>query len=104
MPSLTPSWTRSGTPRTRSAAAGAGRWILLALLVVAVAGLVAYALTRPGTVTVPSVVGTPEPTATERLEAEGLDVDINPIPSHAPRYEVLEQDPIGGDEVDEGRR
>ncbi len=78
------------------------RWILLALLVAAVAGLVAFALTRPGTVTVPSVTGIPEPTATERLEAEGLDVDIDPVPSTAPRETVLEQDPIAGEKVDEG--
>ena len=78
------------------------RWILLALLVAVVAGLVAFALTRPGTVTVPSVTGIPEPTATERLEAEGLDVDIDPVPSTAPRETVLEQDPIAGEKVDEG--
>ena len=78
------------------------RWILLALLVALVAGLVAFALTRPGSVTVPSVTGIPEPTATERLEAEGLDVDIDPVPSTAPRETVLEQDPIAGETVDEG--
>ena len=78
------------------------RWILIALLVAAVAGLVAFALTRPGTVVVPSVTGIPEPTATERLEAEGLDVDINPVPNIAPRETVLEQDPLAGEKVDEG--
>jgi eukaryotic-like serine/threonine-protein kinase len=78
------------------------RWILLAVLVALVAGLVAFALTRPGSVTVPSVTGIPEPTATERLEAEGLDVDINPVPSTAARETVLEQDPIAGEKVDEG--
>ncbi len=78
------------------------RWILIALLVAAVAGLVAFALTRPGTVVVPSVTGIPEPTATERLEAEGLDVDINPVPNTAPRETVLEQDPLAGEKVDEG--
>jgi eukaryotic-like serine/threonine-protein kinase len=78
------------------------RWILVAVLVAAVAGLVAYALTRPGTVTVPSVVGIPEPTATERLKAENLDVDINPVPNDSPRETVLEQDPIANAKVDEG--
>ena len=78
------------------------RWIIAAILVAAVAALVAYAMTRPGTVIVPSVTGIPEPTASERLEADGLDVDINPIPNPNPRDTVLEQDPIAGQKVDEG--
>jgi serine/threonine-protein kinase len=78
------------------------RWFLIALLVAGVAALVAYALTRPGTVEVPSVTGIAEPIATERLEAEGLDVDINPVPSSSPRETVLEQDPLAGEKVDEG--
>ena len=78
------------------------RWILLAILVALVAGLVAFALTRPGTVEVPLVTGIPQDTATERLEAEGLDVDINPVPNQEARETVLEQDPIAGTEVDEG--
>jgi serine/threonine-protein kinase len=78
------------------------RWFLIALLVAGVAALVAYALTRPGTVEVPSVTGIAEPIATERLEAEGLDVDLNPVPSSSPRETVLEQDPLAGEKVDEG--
>ncbi|MCE3266089.1 MAG: pknB [Solirubrobacterales bacterium] len=78
------------------------RWIFLAILVALVAGLVAYALTRPGSIEVPSVVGIPQDTATERLEAEGLDVDLNPVPNQAARETVLEQDPVGGESVDEG--
>ena len=78
------------------------RWIFLAILVALVAGLVAYALTRPGLIEVPSVVGIPQDTATERLEAEGLDVDLNPVPNQAARETVLEQDPVGGESVDEG--
>jgi serine/threonine-protein kinase len=78
------------------------RWIMLAILVALVAGLVAFALTRPGKVEVPLVTGIPQDTATERLEAEGLDVDINPVPNEAARETVLEQDPLAGESVDEG--
>ena len=41
-------------------------------------------------------------TATELLENEGLDVDIDPRPSTRRRDTVLEQDPIAGEKVDEG--
>jgi serine/threonine-protein kinase len=87
------------------------RWIILALLVAAVAAVVAFALTRPAYVSIPNVTtcGT-NPcdvgTATERLEDEGFDVDIQPRPSSAPRDSVLEQDPIptelSGEEAKEG--
>ena len=48
------------------------RWILIALLVAAVAGLVAFALTRPDQVAVPNVIGQEVGTATELLEDRGL--------------------------------
>lgn len=78
------------------------RWIILALLVAAVAALVAFTLTRPATVTVPDVIGVDEATATERLESEGLDVDIELRSNPAPRGQVTEQDPFAGSEVSEG--
>jgi beta-lactam-binding protein with PASTA domain/predicted Ser/Thr protein kinase len=87
---------------------GMGRWIAIALLVAAVAALVAFALTRPSSVTVPDVVTACSPpgcnvdVARERLEAEGLEVDIKPVPNAAPRDTVLEQDPPPSEEVDEG--
>jgi eukaryotic-like serine/threonine-protein kinase len=79
-----------------------GRWIVIALLVAAVAGLIAFALTRPDRVTVPNVISQEVGTATQLLEDEGFDVDLNPVPSTAPRDTVIEQDPIPDDEVDEG--
>ena len=86
---------------------GIGRWIAIALLVAAVAALVAFALTRPEKVTVPDVVsacpsGCNVDVATERLESEGLEVDLKPVPNLAPRDTVLEQDPPPDEEVDEG--
>src|SRR5215207_282691 len=79
-----------------------GRWIVIALLVAAVAGLVAFALTRPDRVTVPNVIGQELGPATQLLEDEGFDADLNPVPSTAPRDTVIEQDPIPDEEVDEG--
>jgi serine/threonine-protein kinase len=79
-----------------------GRWILIALLVALVAGLVAFALTRPERVTVPNVISQEVGTATRLLEDRGFDVDIKPVPSTATRDTVIEQDPIPDEEVDEG--
>ena len=81
---------------------GPWRWILIALLVAAVAALVAFALTRPDRVTVPEVIGKPVSTAQEQLKAEGLEADIKPVPNGAPRDTVLEQDPVAGEKLDEG--
>jgi serine/threonine-protein kinase len=78
------------------------RWIILALLVAAVAGLVAFALTRPDQVEVPNVIAQDVGTATELLEKEGFDVDLEPRPSQAPRNTVVEQDPVAGEMADEG--
>jgi eukaryotic-like serine/threonine-protein kinase len=80
------------------------RWFALALLVAAVAGLVAWALTRPETVVVPNVISQEVGTATQLLEGKGFDVDITPRPSAAPRDTVTEQDPIPGSKVDEGSK
>jgi eukaryotic-like serine/threonine-protein kinase len=79
-----------------------GRWILVALLVAAVAGLVAFALTRPERVAVPNVIGQEEGTARQLLEDKGFDADTVSRPSAAPRDTVTEQDPIPGEKVDEG--
>jgi eukaryotic-like serine/threonine-protein kinase len=81
---------------------GIGRWVAIAILVAAVAALVAFALTRPERVDVPDVIGQPVSTAQERLDAEGLESDIKPVPNSAPRDTVLEQDPVSGERVDEG--
>ncbi len=82
------------------------RWIIVALLAAAVAGLVAWALTRPSHIAVPDVIGQNQDVATQVLEAKGFEVDIKSVPSQAPRNQVVEQDPIptdrGGGKAEEG--
>jgi eukaryotic-like serine/threonine-protein kinase len=71
-----------------------------------VAGLVAYALTRPSHVAVPDVIGQNVDQATQILDHQGLDAAIKAVPSGAPRNQVVEQDPIptdrGGGKAAEG--
>jgi eukaryotic-like serine/threonine-protein kinase len=82
------------------------RWIALALLAMGVAGLVAYALTRPSQVAVPDVIGQNVDQATRLLDSKGFDAAIKAVPSAAPRSQVVEQDPIptdrGGGKAEEG--
>jgi len=91
------------------------RFIVLALLVPAVAALVAWALTRPdvpegcdanllGDVTceVPSVFGQEVGQATEVLEAREFDVDVVSRPNLAKEGTVTEQDPPPEAVVDKG--
>jgi serine/threonine-protein kinase len=73
------------------------RWFVVALLAAAVAGLVAYALTRPSDVAVPDVIGQNVDQATRVLGDKGFDVAIKAVPSAAPRNQVVEQDPIPTD-------
>jgi eukaryotic-like serine/threonine-protein kinase len=78
------------------------RWILLGLLVLALAGLAAWALTRPVEVVVPTVLGEKEDRATELLEARGFEVDVEEFESEQPAGTVVEQDPRAGTEAEEG--
>jgi beta-lactam-binding protein with PASTA domain len=78
------------------------RWILLGLLALALAGLAAWALTRPVEVVVPTVLGEKEDRATELLEAEGFEVDVEEFESEQPAGTVVEQDPRAGTEAEEG--
>jgi serine/threonine-protein kinase len=82
------------------------RWIIIALLAAAVAGLVAFALTRPSHVSVPDVIGQDVDAATQVLDSNGFEVAIKAVPSGAPRNQVVEQDPIptdrGGGKAEEG--
>jgi serine/threonine-protein kinase len=82
------------------------RWFIIALLAALVAALVAFALTRPSDVAIPDVIGKDVEVAKEVLEDQGLEWDINSVPSGAPRNQVVEQDPIptsrGGGKVEEG--
>jgi serine/threonine protein kinase len=82
------------------------RWIVVALLVAAVAALVAFALTRPSHVSIPDVIGQNSDPASRLLDSKGFKVAIKAVPSPAPRDQVVEQDPIptdrGGGKAEEG--
>jgi beta-lactam-binding protein with PASTA domain/tRNA A-37 threonylcarbamoyl transferase component Bud32 len=78
------------------------RLAVLALLLLALAAVIAYALTRPDRVNVPTVLDQPRAKAEATLEAAGFEVDVTSVPSDTPRGIVLEQDPLAGTEVDEG--
>jgi eukaryotic-like serine/threonine-protein kinase len=82
------------------------RWFAIALLAAGVAGLVAYALTRPSSLAVPDVIGQNVDQATQVLDGKGFEVAIKAVPSGAPRNQVVEQDPIptdrGGGKAEEG--
>src|ERR671910_354898 len=82
------------------------RWFIIALLAALVAALVAFALTRPSDVAIPDVIGKDVEVAKDILGDQGLEWDINSVPSGAPRNQVVEQDPIptsrGGGKVEEG--
>jgi eukaryotic-like serine/threonine-protein kinase len=81
------------------------RWAILLVLVVALGALAAWALTRPGQVVVPSVIGESEEVATQTLEEAGFAVEVTEVATTDPDTEpgtVLEQDPRAGEEIDEG--
>jgi len=78
------------------------RLAILALLLLALAGVITYALTRPDRVNVPTVLDQPRAKAVATLEDAGFEVDVMGVPSDAPRRIVLEQDPLAGTELDEG--
>ncbi len=81
---------------------GLRRWIVLGLLVSAIAALVAFGLTRPSETEVPSVIGQDVAAATEVLEGRGFDVDTTLVANAAPRDTVLEQDPTALENAEEG--
>ena len=81
------------------------RWIMIGLLAAVLLGLLAILLiNRLGTeqVRVPAVTGTDVERAADELEAAGFEVDVDEFANDAPRGRVLEQDPRGGEEADEG--
>jgi serine/threonine-protein kinase len=78
------------------------RRIILAVLALLIAGLAAFALTRPEQVTVPNVTGTKLGTATQVLEHAGFDVNIETVANDADPDTVLEQDPTPGSKADKG--
>jgi serine/threonine-protein kinase len=72
------------------------------ILVLALAGLAAWALTRPGQVTVPSVLGDSEASARQTLDEAGFSVETEEFESSQPSGIVVEQDPRAGTDADEG--
>jgi beta-lactam-binding protein with PASTA domain/tRNA A-37 threonylcarbamoyl transferase component Bud32 len=77
------------------------RLIAMALLLLLL-GVIAYALTRPESVLVPTVLGEDQARAQAILEEAGFEVAVTSVPNDAPEDTVLEQDPRAGDEVDKG--
>lgn len=79
------------------------RLILLALLLLLAAGVAAFFLLRgPPQVAVPDLVGEQLAEAEPQLEEAGFAVETEEREDEAPLNEVIEQDPEGGVELDEG--
>jgi beta-lactam-binding protein with PASTA domain/tRNA A-37 threonylcarbamoyl transferase component Bud32 len=78
------------------------RLIAMALLLLLLGGVIAYALTRPEQVLVPTVNGKDRAKAQAILEDAGFEVAVKSFSSDAPRGTVTEQDPTAGSRVDEG--
>ncbi|HET6831809.1 MAG TPA: PASTA domain-containing protein [Solirubrobacterales bacterium] len=79
------------------------RWLIAALLVLLIAGgALAWFLTRPDLVAVPDVTGEQEAAATIELQAADFEVATERIESDIPEGEVIEQDPSGGTEAEQG--
>jgi eukaryotic-like serine/threonine-protein kinase len=78
------------------------RLVVLALLLLLVGGVIAWALTRPDQVLVPTVIGVNQDRARAVLEDAGFEVAVKSVPSDSPSGTVTEQDPTAGSKVDEG--
>ena len=74
--------------------------LILALLLAA--GALAYFLTRPEMVVVPGVTGQQEPEATVALQDAGFEVESEEVRNDAMEGTVIEQDPRGGTEAEDG--
>jgi serine/threonine-protein kinase len=79
------------------------RWLIAALIVLLLAGgALAWFLTRPDMVTVPDVTGEQEDPATIELQAADFEVTAERVESDIPEGEVIEQDPSGDSEAEQG--
>jgi eukaryotic-like serine/threonine-protein kinase len=78
------------------------RLIAMALLLLVLGGVLAYALTRPEPVLVPTVLGKMQPSAEATLQDAGFEVAVKSVPNDAQPGTVLEQDPTAGSEADKG--
>ena len=86
-------------------------WIWGLVLLLLVGALIAFFALRDtteegmsGRATVPNVIGLQEDDAVDRVEAEGLDADVQRVTSTRPEGTVLRQDPNAGTELEEGDR
>ena len=78
-------------------------WILIAILgLLIIAGLVLWYVTKSDTKTVPTVVGLRSDAAVNRLQNDGLKVQIVPQSSTRPAGVVFGQNPAGGASVSKG--
>jgi beta-lactam-binding protein with PASTA domain/predicted Ser/Thr protein kinase len=90
-------------PRERRGFFTPARLVLLGLLLLALAALLAYALTRSGpSVLVPTVIGKSQPEAEAILAGAGFEIAITSVPSDNPPGTVTEQDPPAGSRAEEG--
>jgi beta-lactam-binding protein with PASTA domain len=78
------------------------RLIVLGVLLALLLGVLAFALTRPAQVLVPTVIGKSQAQAESILRNAGFDVAVTSVPSDNPRGTVLEEDPTAGSRVDDG--
>ena len=85
----------------------AGWYVVIALLILGVFGLLAYLLANnmlgdAKLVRVPDVIGMEEQEAVEELEGRGFEVQVDERPSKKPEGEVFRQDPKDGERLEEG--
>jgi beta-lactam-binding protein with PASTA domain len=78
------------------------RLIAMVLLLLLLGGVLAYALTRPESVLVPTVIGKSQADAQGILEDAGFEVAVRSVPNEAEPGTVLEQDPLAGSKADKG--
>lgn len=98
----TPPAAPSEAPPERRGFFTPARLIAMTLLLLLLGGVIAYALTRPDRVLVPTVYGKDQTQAETILRDAGFEVLVRPDTNDAPEGTVLEQDPTAGSEVDEG--
>ena len=85
----------------------AGWYVVIALLILGLFGLLAYLLANnvlgeAELVRIPDVVGMTEEEATDELETAGFDVQVDERPSEKDEGEVIKQDPKAGRKLEEG--
>jgi beta-lactam-binding protein with PASTA domain/predicted Ser/Thr protein kinase len=76
--------------------------VIAVILLLALGGVLLYALTRPDQVTVPRVTGVSLGEAKSLLEDRGFEADPRRFPNCADPGTVVEQDPAALDKADEG--